>query len=87
MKKEETYFSDLSLEELENLCHKANNELIRRREQEREKDWNNVVTVLKDYIKKYGEIKMHCDGAGDCYLDSAISFSEIGNIHHVVYYY
>lgn len=80
----ETYFSDLSLEELENLCRNANNELVRRREQEREKDWNKVVTVLKDYIKKYGEIKMDCNG--DFCLDSETDFSEIGNLHPAFYY-
>ena len=86
MKKEETYFSDLSLEELENLCHNANNELIKRREQEREKDWNKVVTVLKDYIKKYGEIEMDCEGDGDFCLDSETDFSKIGSIHPAFYY-
>lgn len=77
----ETYFSNLSLEELENLCRNANDELVRRREHEKKKDWNKVVTVLKDYIKKYGEIDMNCDGAGNFCLDSETDFSEIGSIH------
>lgn len=80
----ETHFSDLSLEELENLCRNANNELVRRREQERKKDWDKVVTVLKDYIKKYGEIKMDCEG--EFCLDSETDFSEIGNIRPAFYY-
>ena len=78
------YFSDLSWEELETLCRNANNELVKRREQEREKDWDKVVTVLKDYIKKYDEIKMDCNG--DFCLDSETDFSEIGNIHPAFYY-
>ena len=82
----ETYFFGLSLEELENLCRNANDELVRRREQEREKDWNKVVTVLKDYIKKYGEIDMNCDGAGNFCLDSETDFSEIGSIHPAFYH-
>ena len=82
----EIYFSDLSLEELENLYRNANNELIRRRAQEREKDWNKVVTVLKDYIKKYGAIEMNCDGDGDFCLNSDTDFSEIGNIHPIFEY-
>ena len=82
----EIYFSDFSLEELESLCRNANDELVRRREQEREKDWNKVVTVLKDYIKKYGEIEMNCDGDGDFCLNSDTDFSEIGSIHPIFDY-
>ena len=82
----EIYFSDLSLEELESLCRNANDELLRRREHEKKKDWDKVVTVLKDYIKKYGEIEMDCEGDGDFCLDSEADFSEIGSIRPAFYY-
>ena len=82
----EIYFSDLTFEELESLCRNANNELVRRREHEREKDWDKVVTVLKGYIKKYGKIEMDCEGDGDFCLDSETDFSEIGSIHPAFYY-
>ena len=80
----DTYFFFFFLAEPETLCCNANNELVKRREQEREKDWDKVVTVLKDYIKKYDEIKMDCNG--DFCLDSETDFSEIGNIHPAFYY-
>ena len=82
----EIYFSDLGLEELENLCYNANIELMKRRAQERKKDWDKVVTVLKDYIKKHGEIEMNCGGDGDFCLNSDTDFSEIGKIHPAFYY-
>ena len=82
----EIYFSDLSLEELESLYRNANNELVRRKEQEKKKDWDKVVAVLKDYIKKYGEIEMDCEGDGDFCLDSETDFSEIGSIRPAFYY-
>lgn len=79
-------FDGLTTEELENLCRNADNELTRRKGQEQKEDWEKVVTALKAYIKKYGEIEMNCDGDGDFCLDSSTDFSEVGTIHPAFYY-
>lgn len=81
----DNYFDDLTTEELENLFRNASNELTRRKKQEQKEDWEKVVTTLKAYIKKYGEIAI--DGGGDdLVLDEETDFPEAGTIHPAAYY-
>lgn len=82
----DNYFYDLTMEELETLSRNANNELARRKEQEQKEDWEKVVTAIKAYIKKYGDIEIDCEGDGDFVLDSEITFPEVGTIHPAFYY-
>lgn len=79
-------FYDLTMEELESLFQNASNELTRRKEQEQKEDWEKVVTNLKAYIKKYGEIEIDCEGDGDIVFDSETTFPEAGTIHPAFYY-
>lgn len=79
------YFSDLTMEELENLFRNASKELTRRKEQEQKEDWEKVVTTLKTYIKKYGKIEIDCEG-DDLALDEETDFPEAGTIHPAFYY-
>lgn len=78
------YFSDLTMEELETLFRNASNELTRRQEQEQKKDWEKVVTTLKTYIQKYGDIVLDC-GCDEFFLDEAADFPENGIIHPARY--
>lgn len=78
------YFADLTMEELETLFRNASNELTRRQEQEQKKDWEKVVTTLKTYIKKYGDIVIDC-GCDDFILDEESDFPENGIIHPARY--
>lgn len=80
------YFADLTMEELENLFRNASKELTRRKEQEQKEDWEKVVTTLKAYIKKYGDIEIDCEGDGDIVFDSETTFPEAGTIHPAFYY-
>lgn len=80
------YFSDLTMEELENLFQNASNELTRRKEQEQKEDWEKVVTALKAYIKKYGDIEIDCGSDGEIVFDSETTFPEVGTIHPAAYY-
>lgn len=80
------YFSDLTMEELENLSRNASKELTRRKEQEQKEDWERVVTTLKAYIKKYGEIEIDC-GYDDLILDEEADFPKTGIIHPSLYNY
>lgn len=82
----DNYFSELTTEELENLCRNANRELTSRREQERKEDWKKVVDILQFYIKKYGEIIIDCEHDADVALDSDTTFPEVGTIHPAFYY-
>lgn len=79
-------FGNLTMEELENLCRDANNELTRRKKQEQKEDWEKVVTALKAYIKKYDEIEIDGGGDGDIVFDSDTTFPEVGTIHPAFYY-
>lgn len=78
------YFSDLTMEELENLFQNASNELTRRKEQEQKEDWEKVVTALKAYIKKYGDIEIDC-GSDGFILDEETYFPETGLINLALY--
>ena len=78
------YFSDLTMEELENLFRNANNELTRRKKQEQKEDWEKVVTALTAYIKKYEYIEI--DGDGTINLDSETTFPNVGSIHPALYF-
>lgn len=80
------YFSDLTMEELENLFRNASNELTRRKEQEQKNDWDKVVTTIKDYIKKYEDIVIDC-GCDNLILDEEADFPNIGIIHPALYNY
>lgn len=83
----DTYFYDLTMEELETLSRNVSNELARRKKQEQKEDWEKVVTTLKTYIKKYGEIEIDCEGDGDIVFNSDTTFPETGTIHPAFYYY
>ena len=78
------YFSDLTMEELENLFRNASNELTRRKKQEQKEDWEKVVTALTAYIKKYEYIEI--DGDGTINLDSETTFPNVGSIHPALYF-
>lgn len=78
------YFSDLTMQELENLFRNVSNELTRRKEQEQKNDWEKVVTTIKAYIKKYGNIVIDC-GYDDFILDEEADFPENGIIHPALY--
>lgn len=79
-------FGNLTTEELETLCRDVSNELARRKKQEQKEDWEKVVTNLKAYIKKYGDIEIDCEGDGDIVFDSDTTFPEAGTIHPAFYY-
>lgn len=79
-------FDGLTMEELENLSRNASKELARRKEQEQKEDWEKVVTTLKAYIKKYGEIEIDC-GYDDLILDEEADFPKTGIIHPSLYNY
>lgn len=80
------YFADLTMEELENLCRNAGNELTRRKKQEQKEDWEKVVTALKAYIKKCEEIEIDYGGDENIVFDSETTFPEAGTIHPAAYY-
>lgn len=79
-------FGNLTTEELETLCRDVSNELARRKKQEQKEDWEKVVTNLKAYIKKYGDIEIDCEDDGDIVFDSDTTFPEAGTIHPAFYY-
>lgn len=55
---------DYTMEELMELSRAFVNEIERRRRIEKEKDWNNLVSTIRDYVKKYGGIEINCYGEG-----------------------
>lgn len=75
----DNYFDGMTIEELEILCQNANKELASRRKREQKEDWEKVVAVLNDYIKKYEYIEIDCDGVIN--LDSETTFPSVGAIH------
>ena len=56
------------------------------KKQKQKEDWEEVVTAIKAYIKKYGEIEIDCEGHGDTVFDSDTTFPEAGTIRPAFYY-
>lgn len=80
-------FGNLTMEELENLCRDANNELTRRKKQKQKEDWDKVVATLKSYIKKYGDIEISTseDPDDDILINEQIIYPEPGKMRPLCY--
>lgn len=71
---------EYTMEELMEFNRIFTNEIECRRRAEREEDWNNLVSAIKDYVKKYGGIEINCYGEGGGWIDINSRFDTIEEI-------
>lgn len=73
-----------TLEELRNLYRKISQEIDKRRNQEKEDDWNEVVNVIYNYVEKYGDITVYTD-IHCFYIGCDTNFKNAGQIRNNEY--
>ena len=71
--------NEIDTKELCELQEKIGNIIEARHKKEKEKAWNEVVEVIKNYCSAFGSIEYNIYGE-DCYINKDDNFSTVGHI-------